>query len=370
MLTAEDLQRTETLVVLLGLGLGLLLGWISRFAGFCTLGAIADWYASGDRSRLRMWLLAIGTAVLGTQLLIITEQIQIKDSFYLSQRLFWLSHITGGLLFGFGMVLASGCGARTLIRIGGGSLKALVVFLVMAIVATITMRGLLGVFRVETIEKVFITLGRPQDVISLIALTVGSTAEQLRLWITTLLCLVLFIFVGISREFRSRPRLIVAGIMIGGLVVAAWWTTGHLGFITEDPNTLEPRFLATNTRGIESLTFVAPLAYSLDLLMLWSDASRTVTFGIATVSGVVLGALIHALASGSFRWEGFQSREDLSRHLSGAVLMGFGGVVAFGCTIGQGISGLSLLAVGSLLTTLSIVAGAWMGLGWLERRAS
>jgi uncharacterized membrane protein YedE/YeeE len=142
-----------------------------------------------------------------------------------------------------------------------------------------------------------------------------------------------------------------------------------LGFIEEDPNTLEPRFLATNTRGVESLTFVAPLAYWLDLLMFWSDTSRTATFSIATVTGVVLGALIHALGSKSFRLEGFVNRADLSRHLVGAAMMGVGGVIAFGCTIGQGISGLSLLALGSLLATVSIVAGAWLGLRWLERSA-
>ncbi len=368
MITPEELQQLEQWVSLIGLGIGLLLGWVSRYASFCTLGAITDWYASGDRSRLRMWLFAIGVAILGTQVLIMTSTIQVKDSFYLSQRLFWLSHITGGLLFGFGMVLASGCGARTLIRIGGGSLKALVVFLVMAIVAIITMRGLLGVLRVETLEKVFLPLDRPQDVANLLSGGLGLAVEQLRGWVTALAVLALAIYVFISREFRAQPKLMFAGAVIGALVVAAWWTTGHLGFVAEDPNTLEPRFVATNTRGIESLTFVAPLAYWLDLLMVWSDTSRTVTFGIATVSGVVLGALIHAIASKTFRWEGFQSRQDLSRHLIGASLMGFGGVVAFGCTIGQGISGLSLLAVGSIVTTLAIVAGAWMGLQWVERQ--
>jgi len=368
MITAEELEHLEQWVILTGLGLGLLLGWISRYAGFCTVGAITDWYASGDRSRVRMWLLAIGVAILGTQGLIAMCEIQVKDSFYLSQRLFWLSHITGGLLFGFGMVLASGCGARTLIRIGGGSLKALVVFLVMAVVAIITMRGLLGVFRVETLEKVFVSLDRSQDVTSLFSVGLGLAVDPLRGWVTAFTVLALSLYIFISREFRAQPRLVFAGAVIGLLVVAAWWTTGHLGFIAEDPNTLEPRFVATNTRGIESLTFVAPLAYWLDLLMVWSDTSRTLTFGIATVSGVVICALTHALTSNTFRWEGFQNRQDLSRHLTGAALMGFGGVVAFGCTIGQGISGLSLLAIGSILTTLSIVTGAWMGLRWLERQ--
>ena len=180
---------------------------------------------------------------------------------------------------------------------------------------------------------------------------------------------ILFTLALASREFRQRPRLLIGGVMIGAMVVAGWWTTGHLGFIAEDPNTLEPRFIATNTRGVESLTFVAPLAYWLDLFMFWSDASRILTFSVATVTGVVLGAFGHAVVTKSFRLEGFIDRQDLSRHLIGAALMGIGGVVAFGCTIGQGISGLSLMAVGSLLATAAIVAGGWLGLAWTERSA-
>ncbi|WVN41404.1 YeeE/YedE family protein [beta proteobacterium MWH-UniP1] len=361
MIPTEEIAALERYVPLLGLAIGLALGWISRYARFCTMGAIADWYASGDTARLRMWLLAIATAIVGTQALIATNAIEIKDSFYIAPRLLWLSNIVGGLTFGFGMVLASGCGSRTLVRIGGGSLKALVVFLVMAIIAFMTMRGILGVLRVNTIEKIGVTLNSKQDLASLIGLD--------PVLIASIATASLLVFIFTNKSFLRQPRLIAGGLVIGLLVVAGWFTTGNIGFVLEDPNTLEPRFVGTNTRGIESLTFVAPLAYALDLLMFWSDRARAVTFGIAAVSGVALGAFIHAIASREFRLEGFQNRQDLSRHLVGAALMGFGGVVAFGCTIGQGITGLSLLALGSLLATLSIVAGAWLGLRWIERGA-
>lgn len=360
MIPTEEIAALERYVPILGLIIGVILGWIARYARFCTMGAIADWYASGDTSRLRMWLLAIATAIVGTQALIAANAIEIKDSFYIAPRLLWLSNILGGLIFGFGMVLASGCGSRTLVRIGGGSLKALVVFLVMALIAFMTMRGILGVLRVNTVEQAGINLGSKQDLASLTGFD--------PILIATISVVSLLVFVFSNRSFLRQPRLIVGGLLIGLLVIAGWFTTGNLGFVLEDPNTLEPRFVGTNTRGIESLTFVAPLAYSLDLLMYWSDRARAVTFSIATVSGVVIGAFIHAIASKEFRLEGFHNRQDLSRHLLGAVLMGFGGVVAFGCTIGQGITGLSLLALGSLLATLSIVAGAWLGLRWIERR--
>jgi uncharacterized protein len=361
MLSAQEVSQLELMVVVLGLAIGLMLGWVGRYSSFCTLGAISDWYTSGDKARLRMWLLAIALAIAGTQALALSGAIQIQESFYTAPRLFWLSNIVGGLAFGFGMALAAGCGSRTLIRIGGGSLKAMVVFLVLAVFAYMAMRGIFGVLRVETLEKVVWQFGSSQDLPTLLQLD--------RAWFVAILVIALLVAVFASRDFLARPRLILGGTVIGLLVVAGWYVTGHIGFIEEDPNTLEARFLATNSRGVESLTFVGPLAFWLDLFMFWSDKSRTMTFGIATVSGVVLGSLIHAVGSKTFRLEGFQNRQELSQHLIGAALMGVGGVVAFGCTIGQGISGLSLLALGSLLATVSIVTGAWLGLRWLESRA-
>jgi uncharacterized protein len=361
MLSAQEVSQLENIVVLSGLAIGILLGWAGRYSSFCTLGAISDWYASGDKSRIRMWLLAIAVAIAGTQALIFTESVAIRDSFYTAPRVFWLSNIMGGLAFGYGMALASGCGSRTLIRIGGGNLKAVVVFLVLALFAYMTIRGIFGVLRVETIEKIYWQLGHAQDLPSVLKIN--------PLWVAVAVVAALAVVIFSSRDFLARPRLIFGGVVFGLLVVAGWYVTGHIGFIEEDPSTLEPRFLATNSRGVESLTFVGPLAFWLDLFMFWSDKSRAFTFGITTVSGVVIGAFIHALGSKSFRWEGFQSKSELAQHLIGAALMGIGGVVAFGCTIGQGISGLSLLALGSLLTTLSIVGGAWLGLRWLEHRA-
>lgn len=369
MISAEEVTSIEGTVVWLGLAIGLLLGWIGQYARFCTLGALADWYALGDTSRLRMWLLAIAAAIAGAQTLIMTGLIDVSGSFYIAPRVFWLSNITGGVIFGFGMALASGCGSRTLVRIGGGSLKAIVVFLIMAIFAYITMRGILGVLRVSTVETVFTELASQQDLASIAAHAIGSEHGAVRAAVTLLVVLALLGWVFSSKEFRRQPRLTFGGIVVGLLVVGGWFVTGHIGFIEEDPATLEARFLATNTRGIESLTFVAPLAYWLELFMLWSDSSKVFTFSIATVSGVVIGSLIHALATGRFKWEGFHSRRDLISHMLGAALMGTGGVVAFGCTIGQGISGLSMLGLGSLITTVAIVAGTWLGLAWLERQA-
>ena len=154
--------------------------------------------------------------------------------------------------------------------------------------------------------------------------------------------------------------------LLGLLVVAGWYLTGHLGY-GENPETLEMAYFATNTRTLESMSFVAPTAYSLELFVLWTDKSLRISFGIASVAGVVLGSFAYAVVSRQFRWEGFASLQDLRTQLTGAVLMGFGGVTAMGCTVGQGMSGLSTLALGSFLAVASIVAGAVATMQWQQR---
>jgi hypothetical protein len=164
-------------------------------------------------------------------------------------------------------------------------------------------------------------------------------------------------FVFKAREFRTFDN-VLGGLVVGLVVVGGWYVSGDLGHLAEDPATLEEKFLATNSGRMESFSFVAPQAYFLELLMLWSDKSRVMTFGIAAVIGMLSGSLAWSLATRTFRLESFRDSEDLVNHLVGGVLMGFGGVLALGCTIGQGISGVSTLALGSFLAFFSIIAGA------------
>ena len=146
--------------------------------------------------------------------------------------------------------------------------------------------------------------------------------------------------------------------MIGAVIVAGWYLSGHTGYVPEHPDTLEEAFIGTNSGRMESFTFVAPYAFSLELLMFWSDTSKIVTFGIAAALGVMAGSALFAAITRSFRLESFRDSSDLLRHIGGAIMMGFGGVTALGCTIGQGISGISTLAIGSLITTAAIIAGS------------
>ena len=345
-------------ITALGFALGAAFGLVGARTHFCTLGAISDILNIGSWTRMRMWLLAIGVAILGVWALETAGLLNTSKSLYSSNRLPWLSHLVGGLMFGAGMALASGCTSKTLIRLGGGNLKSVLVFLVVGISAYMTMKGLFGVWRVASVDQIAIDLGASQELPSLLAAWTGSDAAILERWVAPLIGLGLTIGALASREiWRDEPSAIAGGLLIGLIVVGGWYVTGHIGFVDEHPDTLEAAFIGTQANRPESLSLVAPFAYTLELLMFWSDKSRQLTFGIATALGMVAGALVWALATSSWREEVFPDAADFRRHLLGGVLMGVGGVTALGCTIGQGLSGLSTLSLGSMITTAAIIAG-------------
>jgi uncharacterized membrane protein YedE/YeeE len=347
-------------------------GAVAQRTQFCTMGAVADIVNMGDWSRMRMWVLAIGLAMIGFNTMAALGWVDAAKSIYAAPRVIWLSHLTGGLMFGFGMVLASGCGSKTLVRIGGGSLKALVVFAVLGIAAYATMRGIFGVWRVATVDAVAFTLPVGQDLPSLAAHGAGLSRSASAWVVGVGLGLLLVAWVLARPEGRSAEVLLAGGV-IGAVVVGTWWASGVLGHVQEHPATLEETFLATNSQRMESLTFVAPIAYTLDWLILFSDKSKVLTIAIVSVFGVIAGSGVMARLAGNFRWEGFAGTEDTANHLVGAVLMGTGGVTALGCTIGQGLSGLSTLALGSFIAFGGIVLGAVAALKYqvwrLERMA-
>jgi hypothetical protein len=351
-----EVAAQSNTVLWLAFAVSFAFGAIGQKTHFCTMGAVSDIVNMGDWSRMRMWLLAIGVAILGSAALHAAGLIDLGKSIYRTPNFTWLSYLVGGLCFGIGMVLASGCGSKTLIRIGAGNLKSVVVFLVLGLVAYMTIRGVFGAFRVNVLEKAAISFPGGQDIPALLT---AAGLEPKTAFLFTVLALGggLTAFCLLKRDFWTFDNLL-GGFGTGLAVIAAWYVSGHLGYLTEHPETLEEAFLATNSGRMESLTFVAPQAYTLELLMLWSDTSRKLTFGIASLLGVIAGSGAWALLTRNFRWEGFASVEDTASHLLGAALMGFGGVVAMGCTVGQGITGFSTLALGSIVTFLAIVAGA------------
>jgi uncharacterized membrane protein YedE/YeeE len=368
----QDVQALAGQVLWLAFFAAMAFGAIAQRTHFCTMGAVSDIVNMGDWTRMRMWAMAIGVAILGFNAMVGLGWVEAGKSIYAGPRVIWLSALVGGFLFGFGMVLASGCGSKTLVRVGGGSLKSLVVFFVLGLSAYATLRGITAVLRVNTVDRVAFDLGGGQDLPTLLAGAAGTAVPQAALVLGVLLGGGLLAW-SLARPEGRRGETLLAGLGIGAVIVAMWWISGRLGHVAEHPETLDEVFLATNSQRMESLTFVAPVAYTLDWLILFSDKSKVLTIAIVTTVGVIVGSAIVALATRSFRWEGFRDAEDTANHLVGAVLMGVGGVTAMGCTVGQGLSGVSTLSVTSFIAFAAILVGAWAALRYqvwrLERMA-
>jgi uncharacterized protein len=280
--------------------------------------------------------------------------VDLSKTLYTGARIAWLSLAVGGFLFGFGMTLGSGCGSKTLIRVGAGNLKSLVVLIVLGVSAYMTLKGAFAPARAFGLDPVRLDFGAKASDLPTLFGAIGGA----RLVVAFVVAAAIAAFVFASRDFRDTREMIVGGIVVGAVIVGGWYVSGHLGYLAEDPATLEEKFVATNSGRAESYSFVAPVAYLLELLMLWTDQSRALSFGIAGVLGIMAGSAAYALVSRTFRWEGFGGVEDVANHIVGAAMMGFGGVTALGCTIGQGLTGVSTLAVGSIITLAAIVAGS------------
>ena len=350
------------LMAISGFAIGGAFGATARLAEFCTLGAIADAFLGADRRRLRSWLLAIAVATLLSQAMDAAGWIDLRQSVYLTSDFPWLGAAFGGLCFGFGMALVGTCGYGALVRLGGGDLRYLVVAVVLGVAAHMTLGGLFGVFRVSVIETTNLDLAaRSQGLVDLAAEATALSASDLRWPLVAAIVLGPLLYCCADRGFLRSSAALLGGGLMGLLVAAAWFATGVLGADDFDPAPLR------------SLTFVTPVGDALLYLMTFTGS--TLDFGIGSVAGVVAGAFLANLAKGTLRLEGFDGRREMVRHLGGAILMGFGGVTALGCTVGQGITAISTLALSGPLALAAIFLGAYLGLRFLEtgrlwRRAS
>ena len=335
-------------VALWGFLAAVVFGAIANRTNFCTMGAVSDWVNMSDKNRLRAWFLAIGVAILGSQGLQAAGYIDLGKSIYLTANFGWLGHLLGGFLFGVGMTLAGGCGQRTLVRVGGGNLKSLVVMLFLGITAYMTLRGLIAPVRINGIEVTNLDLSArnipDQSLMTLLGAAGIGITPVVRWVIVAVVGAGFVLFALASAEFWKSPKDLLAGISIGLLIIAGWYITGKIGYDEFEPVRLE------------SYTFVAPVAEQINYLMTYTGS--TINFGIAAVFGVLAGSFLYAVLSGSFRIETFSSRQDMVNHIVGGILMGFGGVLSLGCTIGQGVTGMSTLAMGSVITLTMIIFGA------------
>ncbi|MHB1949937.1 MAG: YeeE/YedE family protein [Acidiferrobacteraceae bacterium] len=336
-------------VALAGFAVAAAFGAIANKTNFCTMGAVSDWINIGDKGRLRAWFLAIGVAILGAQYMDLSGLINLNHSIYLTSNFGWLGHTLGGLCFGVGMTLAGGCGQRTLVRVGMGNMKSLVAAIMLAITAYMTLRGLLALPRIDYIEKTNVDLTlhnmTNQGIPSFIVAATGiKNAVLVHKVVAVVMGLGFTVFALKDRNFRRSFDNLFAGLAIGAAIVGAWYITGVMGKSDFNPVPLE------------SFTFVSPIGNTLEYLMTYTGS--TISFGIAAMFGMVLGSFVYAVASRGFHIETFTTKADMLRYLVGGALMGFGGVLALGCTIGQGVTGMSTLALGSLITLMCMIAGS------------
>lgn len=340
-----DFADPRTAMLCGALILGAAFGIVSRLSAFCFRSAVLETLAHRPGFQVVAWLAATAVAIALAQGLQVAEIVDLSGSIYLSQNLGWLPIMVGGVLFGIGMILARGCGGRHMILLAGGNLRSAVVISVLGIVAYMTLRGILALPRtaLEDVGTVSIeSLGMSSA--SLGAILGGDVVAAV-----VVLAAVAALIVLVLRRLDGRGRVLslLTGAAIGITVGAGWYVTGVIGFDEFAPVRLE------------SLTFTAPVGNAIQYLMTYTGA--TADFGIVAVAGVLLGAGLTALVRRDWNLQGFETPHQLLRYVAGGALMGSGGVLALGCTIGEGLSGVSTLSIGSFLALASIVFGALIG---------
>lgn len=340
-----------------GFAIGVVFGFVVQRTNFCAMGSISDAMSFGDFRRFRAWLLAGAVAIVGVQAMAHFGVVDPAGSMYLGTSINWSGNVLGGLLFGFGMVLAGGCTSRNLVRVGSGDLRSAMVLLVVGLFAYMTVGGIIGPGRAWLEAQTAIALEDASSQ-SLAALLAGPTglAETTLNWIVGgVLAGGIALYCFADTSFRSSFVHVASGVGVGLTVVLGWALTG-----------LAYDEFADVPQSPLSLSYVRPTGDTMEYLERFT-ANVVPAFGVATVLGALAGALVAALLMGKFRVTGFADSADTVRNLAGGALMGVGGITALGCTIGQGVTGLSTLALGSVLALVAIIAGGVLGMKYMER---
>ncbi len=337
-------------LTLAGAVIGAACGFTARRARLCSFGAIEDVWIGGDSRRLRIFGLALAVALLGTQMLVWSGLLTPALSTYVPNAIPWFAILLGALLFGVGMALVGTCGFGSLVRLGAGDLRSLIVMIVFGAAAYATLRGMLAPLRIDGLERIAVAVpGSVQGDLPSVLRWLGL--GDVRLPLAAMAFLILTGAVLIDPRLRRSPRLLMAGLTLGLGVVLGWWATG----VAIDEFAANPR--------AQSLTFVSPVGRALYAVL--TTPAGLLDFGIGTIVGVVCGSFASALFDAEFRWEAFDDHHEMRRHLLGAVMMGGGGILAGGCTIGQGVSAGSMMALSWPLAIAGMMLGARLGIAFL-----
>jgi len=332
------------MVVLIGAFGGVLLGLAARLGRFCTLGAIEDALYGGSDTRLRMWALAIGTAIIGSFALMGSGLLTASDTYYLSTRWMPAASVIGGLMFGYGMAMSGNCGYGAIARLGGGDLRSFVIVLVMGTSAYVVLAGPLAPLRDMLFHQSPVTSGTPPGLAQHTAALTGLPVAGVGIGVGLIFCAL-----ALAAPALRQDRKAVFWSVIVGLAIVSGWAGTQWVYDT-----------GFDALPVVSHSFSAPVGET--LLFAMTGSARSASFAVGSVCGVWLGAFAGSLIKGHFRWEACEDPRELRRQILGAAVMGVGAVIALGCTVGQGLSAFSVLAVSAPVTFLAIFVGAAVGL--------
>lgn len=353
----------QTAVIVSGLLLGGLLGAIVQQSKFCIAAACHNIVTTYDLTQTRAYAMALFVAIPATQLLYQSGSVDISRSIYIASPFTWLSYIVGGFIFGVGIVYGGGCASRILVRAGEGNLGGLVSVLAFILSSGATLWGITAMVRVNYFDKLTLDL-KDQYLPHMIG---GLPA-----WVPVLVIeavLLIFMLRGPKDSEWRGLKWPLAGAAIGVIVALAWWVNGAA--FKAMPNVDSFAFTGPDDPTLlqawrpKSLTFALADAETFRYIILWTG--ETINFAVATVLGVIAGSLVSALISGTFNWVA-PPLQQFKYNLAGGLLMGFGAVLAMGCNIGQGLSGISTLSLGSILTMSFIFIGAIAGAKYMTWR--
>jgi uncharacterized protein len=325
---------------------GALAGGAARYGRLCTMSAIEDALIARDRRGMKSWGLALAVAIVATQVLAFAGWLDLSRSLYTGGQVHVLGAMLGGAIFGLGMTLVGTCSFGLIVRAGGGDLRAVVSALVVGIFAFAMTAGALASLRHPLLGVGVLDVsafgGASMD--RMLAQAFGPMVAHM---FVTALAGILVLAVVVDKRLRRRPRLIVGSIAVGLSITLGWFVTSQ----------------AVNAMTLdrpESLSFVAPVGRA--LLQFMMEPFRNVGFGVAAMCGALMASYGVARLRREVRWEAFDDAREMRRHMFGAMLMGLGGVLAQGCTIGQGLSAASTLSISAPLFLIGVLVGAKIGL--------
>ena len=333
-------------LLLAGLLVGLVFGVAAQRSRFCLRAAVVEFSRGRLGPRTAVWLLCFSTALFWTQAAGLAGLVDLSTSRWLGQISSLSGAVIGGLVFGVGMVLSRGCPGRLLVLGATGNLRAILSGLVFVVSAQVTLRGVVAPVR-QQLATLSLTDGPARSLA-----TLGGLPD----WTGFALgCLFTLGALWIARANQVGPRVLVFGSGVGFAAALAWFLTYQLSQMTFEPT------------SVESLSFSGPSA---DMLMFVLLPDGGIDFDIGLVPGVFLGSFLAALVAGELAWQGWEGARAMQRYLLGAVLMGFGAMLAGGCSIGAGVSGGSTLAVTAWVALAAMWLGGTLADHLVDRRAA